>query len=205
MITNWIRALVRGENIHGHASGAGSLPDDRVDTLQLAESQQKIESIGAEIEHSRAENDSNREPIQAKVQELKDVQARYALENQTVSRLISKLEDCNKQVRVNETQKTALTEPLENIETDSKSSIELIEAELSNLRDSHMSQVSNSSALIESQKQELDSNDISLRESTHRISELTSELSNLHKAAENGHSMREVLEELTRDNDQKNS
>jgi hypothetical protein len=34
-ITNWIRALTRGEDIHGHASGAGRLPDDRVDTLVI--------------------------------------------------------------------------------------------------------------------------------------------------------------------------
>jgi hypothetical protein len=34
-ITNWIRALTRGEDIHGHASGSGPLPDDRVDTLVI--------------------------------------------------------------------------------------------------------------------------------------------------------------------------
>jgi hypothetical protein len=27
-ITNWISALTRGEDIHGHASGGGRLPDD---------------------------------------------------------------------------------------------------------------------------------------------------------------------------------
>jgi hypothetical protein len=32
-ITNWIRALIRGEDIHGHASGGGRLPNDRVDNL----------------------------------------------------------------------------------------------------------------------------------------------------------------------------
>jgi predicted alpha/beta-fold hydrolase len=34
-ITNWIRAFTRGEDIHGHASGCGRLPDDRVDTLVI--------------------------------------------------------------------------------------------------------------------------------------------------------------------------
>jgi hypothetical protein len=34
-VTNWIRALTRGEDIHGHASGGGHLPDDRVDTLVI--------------------------------------------------------------------------------------------------------------------------------------------------------------------------
>jgi hypothetical protein len=29
-ITNWIRDLTRGEPAHGHASGGGRLPDDRV-------------------------------------------------------------------------------------------------------------------------------------------------------------------------------
>jgi hypothetical protein len=32
-ITNWISALTRGEDIHGHASGGGHLPDERVETL----------------------------------------------------------------------------------------------------------------------------------------------------------------------------
>jgi hypothetical protein len=35
MITNWIKALTPGEDIHGHASGSGRLPDDRVDTLVI--------------------------------------------------------------------------------------------------------------------------------------------------------------------------
>jgi hypothetical protein len=34
-ITNWIRALTRGEDIHGHASGSGRLPDDSFDTLVI--------------------------------------------------------------------------------------------------------------------------------------------------------------------------
>jgi hypothetical protein len=34
-ITNWITALTRGEDIHGHASGGGRLPDDRVNTLVI--------------------------------------------------------------------------------------------------------------------------------------------------------------------------
>jgi hypothetical protein len=34
-ITNCIRSLTRGEVIHGHASGGGRLPDDRVDTLVI--------------------------------------------------------------------------------------------------------------------------------------------------------------------------
>jgi hypothetical protein len=32
IITNWIRALTRGEDIHGHAAAGGRLPNDRVDT-----------------------------------------------------------------------------------------------------------------------------------------------------------------------------
>jgi hypothetical protein len=32
-ITNWVRALTRGEDIQGHASGGGRLPDERVDAL----------------------------------------------------------------------------------------------------------------------------------------------------------------------------
>jgi hypothetical protein len=36
-ITNWIKALTRGQDIHGHASGGGHLPDDRVDTLVINE------------------------------------------------------------------------------------------------------------------------------------------------------------------------
>jgi hypothetical protein len=35
MITTWIRALIRGKDIHGHASGGVHLPDDRVDTLAM--------------------------------------------------------------------------------------------------------------------------------------------------------------------------
>jgi hypothetical protein len=35
MITNWIRGLTRSEEIHGHASGGGRLPDDKVDTLVI--------------------------------------------------------------------------------------------------------------------------------------------------------------------------
>jgi hypothetical protein len=34
-ITNSIRTLTRGEDIHGHASGCGHSPDDRVDTLVI--------------------------------------------------------------------------------------------------------------------------------------------------------------------------
>jgi hypothetical protein len=34
-ITNWIRALTRGEDIGGHASGGANLPDDKVDTLVI--------------------------------------------------------------------------------------------------------------------------------------------------------------------------
>jgi hypothetical protein len=34
-ITNWIRALTQGEDIHGHASGGGRLPDDRLDALVI--------------------------------------------------------------------------------------------------------------------------------------------------------------------------
>jgi hypothetical protein len=34
-IANWIRALARSEDIHGHTSGGGSLPDDIVDTLVI--------------------------------------------------------------------------------------------------------------------------------------------------------------------------
>jgi hypothetical protein len=34
-ITNWIRSLTRGEDIHGHASGGRLLPDDRVDPLVI--------------------------------------------------------------------------------------------------------------------------------------------------------------------------
>jgi hypothetical protein len=34
-ITNWIRSLPQGEDIHGHASGGEPLPDDRVDTLVI--------------------------------------------------------------------------------------------------------------------------------------------------------------------------
>jgi hypothetical protein len=34
-ITNWIRTLTRGEDIHGHASGGGRLPDDRVVILVI--------------------------------------------------------------------------------------------------------------------------------------------------------------------------
>jgi hypothetical protein len=33
--TNWIRTVTRGEDIHGHASGEGQLPDDKVDTLVI--------------------------------------------------------------------------------------------------------------------------------------------------------------------------
>jgi histone-lysine N-methyltransferase SETMAR len=35
-ITKWIRALIRGEDIRGHASGGGRLADDRVDALIAA-------------------------------------------------------------------------------------------------------------------------------------------------------------------------
>jgi hypothetical protein len=34
-ITNWITAITRREDIHGHASGVGRLPNDRVDTLVI--------------------------------------------------------------------------------------------------------------------------------------------------------------------------
>jgi hypothetical protein len=34
-VMNWIRALTRGEDIHGHASGGGRLPFDTVDTLAI--------------------------------------------------------------------------------------------------------------------------------------------------------------------------
>jgi hypothetical protein len=34
-ITNWITALTRGEDIHGHALGGGCLPDDRVGILVI--------------------------------------------------------------------------------------------------------------------------------------------------------------------------
>jgi hypothetical protein len=34
-ITNWIRALTRGEDIHGHASESRRLSDDKVDTLVI--------------------------------------------------------------------------------------------------------------------------------------------------------------------------
>jgi hypothetical protein len=34
-IANWIRAMTRGKDVHGHASGDGRLPDDRVDTLVI--------------------------------------------------------------------------------------------------------------------------------------------------------------------------
>jgi hypothetical protein len=34
-ITNWIRVLTQGEDMHGHASGGGRSPDDRVDPLAL--------------------------------------------------------------------------------------------------------------------------------------------------------------------------
>jgi hypothetical protein len=32
---NWIKAVTRGEDIHGHSSGGGSLPDDRIDALVI--------------------------------------------------------------------------------------------------------------------------------------------------------------------------
>jgi hypothetical protein len=34
-ITNRIRARIRGEDIHGHASGGGRLPDDKVNALVI--------------------------------------------------------------------------------------------------------------------------------------------------------------------------
>jgi hypothetical protein len=47
-MATWIRALTRGEGIHGHASGGGCLPDDRVDTLVInALEESRFHSMGS--------------------------------------------------------------------------------------------------------------------------------------------------------------
>jgi hypothetical protein len=47
-ITNWIRALTRGEHIHGHVSGGGRLSDGRIDVLVInAFEESPFHSVGS--------------------------------------------------------------------------------------------------------------------------------------------------------------